>query len=129
VKIQNEDNIYYRNIITKETQDIKPSDNIYFLEAAFLDNLAFTKFYIEYNGNVNVIDNNKRNGILIYKLALHYSVINDNYKITELLVNNNCNMEQVDNMDQTPLLLCTQYRSYRSLKILIKHGCNINKQE
>jgi ankyrin repeat protein len=55
--------------------------------------------------------------------------MNDNYRITTLLLQSECNTEQVDKIGQTPLLVALQYRAYKSLKILIEHGCNVNIQE
>jgi ankyrin repeat protein len=55
--------------------------------------------------------------------------MNDNQRITRLLVLNGCNIEQEDTTGQSPLFICVNYRSYKSLKILIENGCDINKQE
>ena len=54
---------------SKQTQKINPTSTIYLLEAAFMDNIAFVGFYIENNGDINIVDKKGRNGI--YLLTSH----------------------------------------------------------
>lgn len=56
----------WKHIYTGLTQTVKPTSTIYFLEAAFLDNIAFVNFYLSNNGNINIKDKTKRNGIFFY---------------------------------------------------------------
>ena len=47
-------------------QYVKPTSTIYVLEAAFINNIAFIEFYLKYNGDINVLDKENKNGIISF---------------------------------------------------------------
>ena len=120
-KVPNKPNEYYW--INKDTnliQTVKPSSTTFILEACLLDNFAFVELYIEYNGNINITDSNKRN-------CVHYAVMNDNDKMVKLLIKLSCDIDKKDKDGNTPLHYAILYRSYKCMKILVDNGSNINE--
>ena len=120
-KVPNKPNEYYW--INKDTnliQTVKPSSTTFILEACLLDNFAFVELYIEYNGNINITDSNKRN-------CAHYAVMNDNDKMVKLLIKLSCDIDKKDKDGNTPLHYAILYRSYKCMKILVDNGSNINE--
>lgn len=93
-------------------------------EAALFGNLAFIQFYLENGGNINVQDETSG------KTCLHFACKFDCSETVNFLLMSGINAEVKDKEnEQTPMFVCIQNRSMMSLKILIKHGCNINAQE
>lgn len=113
----------YRDYISGILQPAKPTSTVYIIEAAFLGNIAFIQFYIEHNGDINVTDNKGRN-------ALHLACMCDNKEVTKFLLLNDIKVNLKERInEQTPLHLAIKYRSYKSMKLIINYGCEINSQE
>lgn len=120
-KVPNKQNeFYWINKDTNLIQTVKPSSTTFILEACLLDNFAFVEMYIEYNGNINITDSNKRN-------CVHYAVMNDNDKMVKLLIKLACDFDNKDKGGNTPLHYAIMYRSYKCMKILVDNGSNINE--
>jgi len=96
---------------------------VYFLEAVFLENLAFVIFYLEFSGDVNIFDIKGRN-------ALHYLAMNDSVAILNVLLENRINIEVEETKEkQTPLFYALKYSSFKVFKILIERNADINHRE
>ena len=107
------------NIKNGFTQKVNPNSTTSILESALNNNLAFFELFIEYGGNINYIDNLKRN-------CLHYIAINDNYFLAKLLIKLGCNINKRDIFGISPFLYCIKYLSLKTMKLLVKNKCNIN---
>lgn len=104
-------------------QYVKPSSTVYFLEAIFMENLAFVNFYLQYNGDANVTDKKGRN-------ALHYLAMNDCVEILNLLLEYNINLDAQEMKEkQSPIFYALKYSSFRIFRILITRNANINIKE
>ena len=88
-----------------------------------MENLAFIFFYIEYNGNINILDKKGRN-------AIHYLAMNDCTKILKVLLDYKITLDQEEFQEyQTPLFFALKYSSFKVMKILIDNNSNLNKRE
>ena len=88
-----------------------------------MENIAFVNFYLEINGDVNLIDKKGRN-------ALHYLAMNDNTEILKIILDEEIYLDQKDFKNgQTPVFFAMKYNSFKVLRILLIRGANVNENE
>lgn len=113
----------YKNIKNGIIQNVKPTTKTWLIEAAFMGNIAFIQLYIEYNGDLNILDNNGKN-------ALHLACMCNNVEVSKILIYNKIMINHKEsNKHQAPIHYCIIYRSYDCMKVLIENNCDINIQE
>ena len=96
---------------------------MYFHEAIFMENIAFVNFYLELNGNVNILDKRGRN-------ALHYLAMNDSVEILNILLEHQIEVNQKDSKDQqSPVFFALKYSSFKVMKILLSRKAEVNLTE
>jgi len=89
----------------------------------FLENLAFVIFYLENNGDINILDKKGRN-------ALHYLAMNDSVNILNILLENKIEINHQEYKEgQTPIFYALKYSSFKVLKILLTRNTDIDKKE
>ena len=61
--------------------------------------------------------------------AMNYAVYKDNIKVIKCLKNSGLNIDEIDDIDSTPLIYAILYNKQNSIKYLIQNGANIEHED
>jgi ankyrin repeat protein len=61
--------------------------------------------------------------------AMNYAVYKDNIKVIKCLKNSGLNIDEIDDINSTPLIYAILYNKQNSIKYLIQNGANIEHED
>ena len=61
--------------------------------------------------------------------AMNYAVYKDNIKVIKCLKNSGLNIDEIDDINSTPLIYAILYNKQNSIKYLIQNGANLNHED
>ena len=88
--------------------------------AIFSSNLEILRLLIANGGDINRCSKTRK------QTALHAAVIKGDNKTAEILIEAGARLDVQDYLGKTPMLHAVQRNLLSSVKLLIKHNCNVN---